>query len=271
MVAKHIGFDFECVFHFKFSACCLQQTLVAHLATRLCVERGCVQNDHAVLTGFELCGWRALNIQGQHLRGGLQFVVTHEGIARTGVFQRTVHLEFTGRAGLGFLAFHGGGKASFVHAQIALSANVGRQVQGEAIGVVQFESHFAGQYFDATFKGCVQNLHAYFECFKEAFLFGFQNVGDAFFLRCQTWIGRAHQHHKVGHQLVEERRLLAQLVTVANGTAHNASLHIATTFVTGHHTITHQESSGTNVIGNDAQRFVLQIGTTRFARCRFDQ
>ena len=152
MVTKYIGFNFERVFYFKLSACSLQQTLITHLATRLCVEGGGVEHHHAVLSCFEFCCRCAIDIQSQHFGGGLQFVVTDKGVARACVLQRTVHFEFTGRTGLGFLAFHGGCKASFVDAQIALAANVGRQVQGEAIGVVQFESHVTRQYFDATFK-----------------------------------------------------------------------------------------------------------------------
>ena len=44
-------------------------------------------------------------------------------------------------------------------------------------------------------------------------------------------IGLAHQLHQVGHQLVEERRLLAQLVAVADGAADDAALHVAAAFV----------------------------------------
>ena len=130
---------------------------------------------------------------------------------------------------------------------------------------MQFESHIAWQYFDATFEGRIQNLHAHFEGFKETLFFSLQDVGDAFFLRCQAGISRTHQLDEVGHQLVEERRFLTQLVTVANGAANDSALHIATAFVAGHHAIAHQEGSGTNVICNHAQRFILQIGTARFA------
>ena len=253
MMTKHIRLDFQSVFHFKLSASCLQQSLVAHLAARLCIKRCGVQHHHAVLTGLEFCGWRAIYIQRQHFGSGLQLVVTHKGVACAGVLQRAVHFEFTSRTGLGFLTFHGSSKASLVHAQIALTADVGRQVQGEAVGVVQFESHVTRQYFDATFKRRIQNLHTHFKGFEEALFFSLQDVGDAFFLRRQAGVSSAHQLHKVGHQLVEERCFLTQLVTVSDGAANDAALHIATTFVARHHTIADQECSGTNVIGNDAQ------------------
>ena len=70
---------------------------------------------------------------------------------------------------------------------------------------------------------------------------------------------------------MKERCLLPQLVTVANGTAHNASLNITATFIARHHAIADQERSSANVICNDAQRFVLQIGTASFSRRCFDQ
>ena len=70
---------------------------------------------------------------------------------------------------------------------------------------------------------------------------------------------------------MKKRRLLVQLVAVANGAANNAALHVAPPFIGGDHAITHQECSSPNVVGNHAQAFVVRIGAAGFARCRLDQ
>ena len=53
VMTKHIGFDFQSVFYFKFGTSRLQQTLITHLTARLCVKRCGVQNHHTALTCFE--------------------------------------------------------------------------------------------------------------------------------------------------------------------------------------------------------------------------
>ena len=58
---------------------------------------------------------------------------------------------------------------------------------------------------------------------------------------------------------------------MANGAAHDAALHIATAFVARHHTVAHQKRSGADVVGDHAQRTVVQILATRFTRSSFDQ
>ena len=113
-MAKHIGFDFQSVFYFKFGARSLQQTLITHLTARLCVKRCGVQNHYTALTCFEYRSRYAIDIQRQHFGSGLQVVVTHEGVACTGVLQGAVHFEFTSRTGLCLLSLHSGCKASFV-------------------------------------------------------------------------------------------------------------------------------------------------------------
>ena len=125
-MAKHIGFDFQSVSHLEFGTGSLEQALIAHLTTRLGIERGSVQHHHALLPSIQDQSRRAIDIQGQNFGAGLKLVVAHKSISNTCIFQGAVHSEFTCCTGLRFLALHGQGKASFVHIQIALSANIGR-------------------------------------------------------------------------------------------------------------------------------------------------
>jgi hypothetical protein len=70
---------------------------------------------------------------------------------------------------------------------------------------------------------------------------------------------------------VEERRLLAQLVAVADGAAHDAALHIAAAFVAGDHAVAHQERRSADVVGDHAQALVVQVGHAGFTRGGLDQ
>ena len=90
-------------------------------------------------------------------------------------------------------------------------------------------------------------------------------------MRCQAGIGRAHEGDQIGHQFVEERGFLAQLVAVADGAADDAPLHIAAPLVGGHHTVADQKRSRPQMVGNHPKRRRRHIGTTGFTGGGFDQ
>ena len=271
VVAKHIGLDLERVGHVELAARVVKHALVAHLTARLGVKRCGVQHHHARLTGFQFGHGVAVSVQGQHFGVGRQVFIAHKVVARAHIVEGLVHLELACRTGLGFLLFHGGGKTRLVHAQAALAAHIGRQVEREAIGVMQLEGQFAWQHLHATVEGGVQNLHAALQGFKEALFFHTQNVGNAIGLVGHVGVSRAHELHQIGHQLVEKRGLLTQQITVTNRAAHDAALHIAPAFVARYHTIAHQKRGGADVVGDHAQRLVVQVGAAGFTRRGFDQ
>ncbi|MPM72281.1 hypothetical protein SDC9_119254 [bioreactor metagenome] len=91
------------------------------------------------------------------------------------------------------------------------------------------------------------------------------------FLLLELGIGIAHLHDQIVHHLVEERRLLAQLVAMTNRAADDAALHVATTFVGRDHAIGHQERGGADVVGNHLQRRRVQIGGVGLTACGLDE
>ena len=70
---------------------------------------------------------------------------------------------------------------------------------------------------------------------------------------------------------MKKRRLFAQLVAVANRAANDAALHVATPFVRRVDAIADQKCGSANVIGNNAQALVVQVGLACLSRCSFDQ
>ena len=98
-----------------------------------------------------------------------------------------------------------------------------------------------------------------------------QHLGDALLLFGHVGVGLAHDANQVCHQFVEKRGLFAQLVTVADGSAHDAALHVTAPFVAGHHAVAHQKRGRADVVGNHAQALVLHVSAASFPRSRFDQ
>ncbi len=143
-------------------------------------------------------------------------------------------------------------KTCLVHFDAILTAHIGRQIQRKSKRVVQFEGHITGQYFYAARQGSIQDFHAGCQRLKEALFLNPQHVGNAFLLRSQVGVGRAHHHHQIRHQLVEKRRLLPQLVAMANSPTDDAALHITAPFIARQYAITNQKCRGTNVVGNHA-------------------
>jgi hypothetical protein len=206
------------------------------------------------------------SVQGHDLGLLFQLLVAGEHVAGAAVFQRAVHLELARRAARRLLLFHRGVEAGLVHRHAALAADVLRQVEREAVGVVQLEGDVAGQHLLAAGQRRVQDLHAVGERLVEALFLRLQHVHHALLGGLQVRIGLAHQLDQVGHQLVEERRLLAQLVAVADGAADDAALHVAAAFVRRDHAVGHQEGGGADVVGDDAQRRVGQVLGCRVSR-----
>ena len=136
LVAKHVGLDLLRVAHCEAGGAAGEYTFITHLAARLGIERCGVEHHGAGLAFIQGCNAHPVCVERYYFCSGLQRFVTHEGVNRTGVFQRTVHLELACGAAHGLLAFHGGGKTGFVHRQAAFTRHVGRQIEREAVGVV---------------------------------------------------------------------------------------------------------------------------------------
>ena len=104
-----------------------------------------------------------------------------------------------------------------------------------------------------------------FDGLEKALFFLPQNVHDAGLRSDQFGVGLAHHRHQVGHDAVEEGGAHAELVAVTNRAADDAAQHVAAAFVAGDDAIDDQEGTGADVVGDDLERVVGQIGRLRFA------
>src|SRR5690606_13962776 len=162
---------------------------VADLAARLGVERRLVEHDDAPLAHTEALDRRALPIQGgdPRRRGELLVAPEARGLAR--VFDRPARAESPGRARLLALARHRGRETGLVRADAGLPADIGCQVEREAVGVVQPERGLAVEPRPLAAaqrrEGGLEDLHAVGDGLEETFLLQAQHLGDAPGLRAQ--------------------------------------------------------------------------------------
>ena len=158
------------------------------------------------------------------------------------------------------MLFHRGGEAGFVQRDIAFAADVGGQVEREAVGVVQREGGGAVQVVRVLGQLRFQDLHAVFERLAEPFFFRLQHLHHALLGAVQFRIGAAHLDVQVLDQLVEERLGLAQLVAMAQRAADNAAQDVAMAFAARDDAVDDQEAGRADMVGDDLQRIIGQVG-----------
>ena len=135
---------------------------VAHLAAHFRVEGGLVQNDDHVVARRAFLNLHAALVEGEHLGIGFgKGVVALKDVVFARVENVRRNLELTRGARLCFLLGHGAVKPFSVHREALFAAHVARQVNGEAVGVVQLEGNVAVQHAVLRFRdGGFKDLHA---------------------------------------------------------------------------------------------------------------
>ena len=140
LVAEHRGLDLGRVFDDHARARVAQLAGVADLAAALGIERRVVEHDDHVVAGAGAVHRRAVDVDRRDLAVlADQVLVAVEGGVGAAVGQALRQLELARGARLLALAGHRGVEAGFVDGDAALAADVGRQVEREAEGVVQLE------------------------------------------------------------------------------------------------------------------------------------
>ena len=273
VVAKHRRLDLQGVFHHHARAAVAQFTGIPRLATALGVEGCVVQHHHHVLAGARLLYGGTIHIQGRDFAGlAHQVLVAVEGGVHAAVLQALLHLELARRACLFALALHGRIEAGLIHLHTTFAAHIGRQVQGEAIGVVQLEGGFAVQHRHAAGGArspgratqCpVKDLHPVGDGLEETLFLLTQHIGHSRRGAAQFRVGLTHGLVQGRHQLVEEGLARTELVAVANGAACDPAQHIATPFITWNYPIDDGEGAGADVVGNHLERRRLGVAAAR--------
>ena len=239
-----------------------QQTAVAQLTTGLGIEGGVRQHDEGFISFMDHGHFGILLDQVGDDIVASQLVITDE-LTLLLELQPLVVIDRKVGGALAplTLLFHLGLEPSFIDAVVTIPHHIGGQIRREAIGVIEFEDHFAwhdlgiAQIDQRIFEkrqSAIQSAH-------KLLFFLLEHSLDHWLLAVQFRVGIAHLLGQLGYQSIEENLLSSQLATVTHGATDDATQDIATPLVGGHDTIGDQECAGADVVGNDAQRLVRQI------------
>ena len=127
---------------------------------------------------------------------------------------------------------------------------IGREVDGEAVSVIEFEGNIAGQFLSFGQRRCFVFEHfqaAVEHLFKTRF-FVFQRFDDQPFRAFQFRIGIAHHRLQRREKFVHQRFCRAQQMCVAHTAAHDAAENVTTSFIRWHNTIGKKEGRTTQMV-----------------------
>ena len=164
-------------------------------------------------------------------------------------------------AGAGLLLLHLVVKGLAVERHALVLDHLDRQVDGEAVGVVQLERVRAGEDGLTLLLVGVQklgeDLHAAVDGLGKVLLLGADDLGDIGLTLAQLGIMAFVLVHDRIHDLIEERTVDAKQLAVAGGSSQQAAQHVAAALVAGQHAVADHKGSRADVVGDDAQGHVF--------------
>ena len=236
---------------------------IAHLAAGFAVERRLVDDQRDLVAGLGALDFLALDDESRDLAFGALGLVAEEFGSADLLAQFEPHAVaglLAGtcpRAARFFLGlFHRGREAVGIHTHAARAQHVLREVEREAVGVVELEGDVARELvaLAEAARGFVEQLEAAVEHRLEARLFELQRFGRQRRRAHDFGEGLAHRVDERGDQLVQQRLLAADDVRVAHRAAHDPAQHVAAALVRRQHAVGDQEDGRAQMVGDHAVR-----------------
>src|SRR5690606_1522494 len=133
-----------------------------------------VEDDDAALARAERLDRRSLAVQGRDARRRGEFLVAAEPRGFAAVLERRAGAKAPRGPRLLALAGHGRLEARLVHAHARLAADIGREIEGKAVGVMQAKGRLAveARPFPPAQRreGRLEDLHSVGDRLEEALL-----------------------------------------------------------------------------------------------------
>jgi hypothetical protein len=141
-----------------------------------------------------------------------------------------------------------------VHAPALLAQRILRQIEREAVGVVELERHVAGQLLAlAELFGLLgEQPEAAVQHRLEARFLQPQRLDDQRLGAAEFGVGRAHLADQGGHQPPHHRLAGAHHVRVAHRPTHDPPQHVTAALVGRQHPVGHQEGRAAQMVGHHA-------------------
>jgi len=157
-------------------------------------------------------------------------------------------------ASFGLLALHGIVEAGEVDADAAVAQRILREVEREAVGVVELEGRLAVKAVALRKIGrrLRQQAQSALQRLAETGFLELQRLGNKRFGAREFRIGPTHLLHQHWQELVDDGLTGTEKLRMAHGAAHDAAEHVAATLVRGQHPVCDQEGGRTEMVGDDA-------------------
>ena len=262
LVLLHVG-------NFKFCVAAGDDAVVGDLAAHLGIERSLVEHDDALDTAHHLLGLLALDHQRDELRVVDGIVVVADKLGGRNVLTELdarpaeVAERLARLAGAGLLLGHRLGERLLVHAQPLVRRHLAREVDGEAVGVVELEGVLAGELCLALSlvlgEHIGEDLHAAVDGLGKILLLGADDLGDIALLLAQILVLALIDRHDGVDDLIEERAIHAEELAVTRRAAQQAAQDVAAALVARQHAVADHEARGADVVGDDAQGDVARV------------
>ena len=239
--------------------------VVGDLTAHFGVEGGLVQNNDALFAAGNGAGDLIAHAHSQNLGVAVILGVADKGGG--GVVQPQVDAcpgqiaqRLPGFPGANLLLLHQLGKCRLVQGHILVSHHFQGQVNGEAVGIVQFEGVGAGELrLSLGLMLCQhigENRHAAVDGTGKVLLLHLYHLGDIVAALPQIGIVNLVFLHHGLHDLIEEGVVDAQKLAVAGCPPQQTAQDVAAAFVAGKHAVGDHESGSADMVGDDPQRYV---------------
>ena len=166
-----------------------------------------------------------------------------------------LHTHAGSPAGSLALSGHRGIVTGHVHGKAAAARDIGGEVHGKTIGVVEDKGLFARNHtFAHVLQSPVQVAHALLQGRREPLFLGTQHpLGQLARFR-QFRERRAHRLFNGPQHPIKEGIVDAQIVAVAQRAPNDAAQHVTASLVGRKNAVAHEKGRGARMIGDDLQR-----------------
>ena len=245
-----------------------EHTLVADLTAAFGIERRAVQRDLDLVAFHRFFHTRVAFHDRLHRPVRVQFQIAEklsrrDDAADVGIYGLGLgDFEPSALARALPLLFEGFLKSGLIQRQSLISRRIGCEVQGEAIGIVEFEQCLAGN--DRLLRPLdvrdhlIEQTKSLVQGVEKPYLFSLRDMLDRRTMPFQLGIGALHPNNHGFRQAMEKRPVEAETERppIAHGSAQNAAEDVASALIAGQYPVRHQEGNGAAVVSQHPERVV---------------
>ncbi len=267
-VVQHLaGLVLLHIVHLKNGVLENEQAVVGALTAHFGVERRFIENDARANAGADALAQLVLGNDGEDGAVVVQALIAGElggEIVQAEIEPRPGGLiGAAGGAGALALLLHQSLERGLIDRHALIRRHLFREIEREAVGIVEFEGVGAGEHGLALFlmggKHTGEDSHAAVDRAGEVFLLGADDAGDILLPLGKLGVSAAVLVDDGIADLIKERLLLAEQTSVAGGAAEQTAQHVAAALVGGENAVADHKGRRADVVGDDAERHVLRV------------